>query len=325
LRAIIIKTPGTKIRVRKGVVVVENDNGRIEVTPANCDVLIAVTARFTVTGMALRYLMRQGIDFVVMDKRGEPLGRFFPLVINKTIAARRAQYLAMFDGRGYRGVLKVIECKLRNQAAVLKYFAKSRRSEILREEAYIIERITDEFASKIPDLTPQEVLEYEAWVARRYWSTLASLLPEELGFIGRKQEGTDPFNMALNYGYGILYYAVERALLLVGLDPYGGYLHKDKSGKQTLVFDFIEQFRPVAVDKPLVANACRIPLSVVHGVLSYETRSKIAEVVVRTLNTHHMYHGKSIPLEHIILREAHAFARYLRGSLEEYEGYRAWW
>ena len=143
MRAIIIKTPGTKIRVRKGVVVVENDNGRIEVTPANCDVLIAVTARFTVTGMALRYLMRQGIDFVVMDKRGEPLGRFFPLVINKTIAARRAQYLAMFDGRGYRGVLKVIECKLRNQAAVLKYFAKSRRSEILREEAYIIERITE--------------------------------------------------------------------------------------------------------------------------------------------------------------------------------------
>ena len=59
--------------------------------------------------------------------------------------------------------------------------------------------------------------------------------------------------MALNYGYGVLYGEVERACVLAGLDPYGGFLHVDRPGKLSLAFDLIEPFRPAVVDRAMLA------------------------------------------------------------------------
>jgi CRISPR-associated protein Cas1 len=63
----------------------------------------------------------------------------------------------------------------------------------------------------------------------------------ELDWPGRQTQGaTDPLNAALNYCYGVLYAQVERALVLAGLDPYGGFLHVDRPGKPSLTLDLIE-------------------------------------------------------------------------------------
>src|SRR5881409_3033564 len=81
----------------------------------------------------------------------------------------------------------------------------------------------------------------EGRAAQGYWSQIASIIPAELAWPGRETRGaTDPFNAALNYGYGILYGQVEQALTLAGLDPYGGFLHADRPGKRSLVLDLIE-------------------------------------------------------------------------------------
>ena len=282
--------------------------------------------KFTITGMALRRLGQLGIDFVVMSRRGEPIARLYPLIINKTVETRIAQYKAMINGKGFKAVTRIVESKVRNQSAVLKYFAKSRRMPFLKEEAYYLDNLADEILREQNNLTPDDLREIEAHAARRYWSSIATyLIPDRYGFTGRKHEGTDPFNMLLNYGYGILYSIVEKALLLVGLDPYGGFFHIPKSGKPTLTFDFIEQFRPVAVDKPLIANLEKIKIEVVNGFLSYETRKQIAEIILSNMKTPHYYEKRKIPLESIIVREASKLAKYLRGTIPEYKGYHAWW
>jgi CRISPR-associated protein Cas1 len=54
------------------------------------------------------------------------------------------------------------------------------------------------------------------------------------------------FNAALNYLYGMLYNAVEGAVLAAGMDPMFGIIHADTFGAPTLVFDLIEPFRPFA-------------------------------------------------------------------------------
>ena len=168
-----------------------------------------------------------------------------------------------------------------------------------------------------------EVRDAEARAARVYWQAVARLLPPEYGFAGRDHASPDPFNLALNYGYGILYARCERALVLAGLDPYGGFMHAPKSGKTTLVFDFIEQFRPVAVDKPLIFAAPR--LEVYAGTLTRESRRAVATVVLEALARPH-YHGSTKrPLDEIILRKAWELAAYLRGSLGTYAGYRVRW
>jgi CRISPR-associated protein Cas1 len=75
-------------------------------------------------------------------------------------------------------------------------------------------------------------------------------------FEGRqKRPAYDPFNALLNYLYGMLYTSCHLALLKNGLDPYLGVLHADRHGDHpTLVFDFIEPYRPWA-DKVAVQLA----------------------------------------------------------------------
>ena len=146
---------------------------------------------------------------------------------------------------------------------------------------------------------------------------------KEYGFRGRDPNGDDPFNMALNYGYGILYSRCERALLLVGLDPYGGFMHITRSGHTTLVYDFIEQFRPVAVDKPLIFS--KLSLETVGGRLTRESRRAVAEAVFETLARPHYHSSSKAPLDSIILRKAAELASYLRGSSPVYAGYRVRW
>ena len=77
---------------------------------------------------------------------------------------------------------------------------------------------------------------------------------DKVNFPGREhRDSTDPVNSLLNYGYGMLYRQVEGAVILAELDPFGGYLHVDRPGKLSLVYDFVEEFRQQVVDRVVVA------------------------------------------------------------------------
>ena len=54
---------------------------------------------------------------------------------------------------------------------------------------------------------------------------------EALSAIASMVGARDPFNAALNYGYGVLRSQVRQALLLAGLEPNAGFLHADRPGK----------------------------------------------------------------------------------------------
>lgn len=73
---------------------------------------------------------------------------------------------------------------------------------------------------------------------------MGKAIPKEFQFKGRSfRPAADPFNAMLNYAYGILYSRTERALMIAGLDPYLGFLHRDDYNMKSLVFDFIEPYR----------------------------------------------------------------------------------
>ena len=112
---------------------------------------------------------------------------------------------------------------------------------------------------------------------------------------GRETRGaTDRFNSALNYGYGILYAKVEQALVLAGLDPYGGFLHADRPGKPSLVLDLIEEFRQTVVDRTIIGmvNKHVAIEQDENDRLTETTRKKIAEKVLERLESSEMYEKK---------------------------------
>ncbi len=307
------------IRVEKGRVVLKTSDGeRVELGSATYDSVVIATRAASITTAALQALASRGIDVTILGPNGMPVARVYPPVINRTAATRVAQYQALLDGRGLRAVKNIIEAKVRNQASVLRYAARSRRDDYYAVEAERVESIADEIRRARPDAL--ELRELEAHAARVYWGAVAKLLPESYGFTGRDPQGMDPFNMALNYGYGILYARCERALLLVGLDPYAGFMHAMKSGQRTLVYDFIEQFRPV-VDKALIF--AHLDLAVSNGALDRESRRRVAQVVIGALRKEIPYLSGKVPLDDVLVRKASELASYLRGELAEYAGFRA--
>src|SRR5581483_5699312 len=111
--------------------------------------------------------------------------------------------------------------KLENQSNVLRYMAKYRKEAYpdLYTEMMMVALEMRDFLQKLEQLKGETVTEIrehllslEGHAAQRYWQTIAHVIPAELAWPGRETQGaTDPFNAALNYGYGILYCQIERA------------------------------------------------------------------------------------------------------------------
>ena len=87
----------------------------------------------------------------------------------------------------------------------------------------------------------------EGTAGRLYFETLAYVMPKEYQFTGRSSRpAKDPFNAFLNYAYGMLYGKIEKVLIIAGIDPYLGFLHRDDYNQLSMVYDFIEPYRTYA-------------------------------------------------------------------------------
>lgn len=227
----LVVTKPARIYVRRGVVRVRLQGGGEEVIDSTVDGVLIATSRVSITARAIRILSGLGIDVVFLARNGEPVARVYPIAMNKTVLSRRAQFEALLNGLGLAVARVIVKAKVSNQGALLRYMGKALREDWLRNEAVKL----DELALMVDRAKgPSELIELEAQAARHYWQALAQVLPGDYGFRGRDQEGKDPFNLMLNYGYGVLRYSVEKVLLIHGLDPYAGFLHSDKSGKPSL-------------------------------------------------------------------------------------------
>lgn len=319
-----IATPGTRIVCRRGGIYAVKKSGERVLIPPDTDIIVIASSRVGLSSKVVRLAARRGIDIVFLDYDGSPVARIYTPTINKTIFARVQQYKLFQLDYGRRLAKEFVYSKIVNQAEVLRYLAKNYRDPAIREYAYQVDGVASELKAVDPKLLDREsLMAYESRAARIYWQAVSYMLPQELGFKGRDHSSKDPFNMALNYGYGILYNVCEKALVLAGLDPYLGVLHTPKSGKESLTFDFTEMFRAIAVDKPLILDAKRIRFEFSGDRLDYETRKSVAAVVTENLRQRYMYGkiNRREELGEIIKKEAWDLAQNIREG-SEYRGFR---
>ena len=327
MKIFFIASPNTRIAARKGgIYVIRRSKDKIEriVVPPDVDSIVIASSKVGISSKAIRLASSRGIDIVFLDYTGYPVARVYPPYINKTVATRVSQYL-LFTNESSRKLAKELTyTKILNQAEVVRYLAKNYRDQSLREEAYRIDSIATEIKMMNENIDLDELRAIEARASKIYWQSIAYTLPKQLGFTGRDHNSKDFFNMALNYGYGILYNVCEKALLIAGLDPYLGVFHTPKSGKPSLTLDFVEMFRAIAIDKPLAINAKRIRFELAGDRLDYETRKEVAKTVLDNINTRYMYTkiDRRIELGEIIKREAWELANSIREA-KEYRGFRA--
>ncbi len=286
---------------------------------------------------AIEACSREGIPIHFVDALGRPYAALYSAGLTGTVLTRREQLLAYADRRGLKLALAFASGKIRNQAGFLRYMAKYRQESapelyaLLRAGADRVERFVEMLAdiqAERVDAVRGEILAIEGRAAQVYWDTLKQVVPEQYGWPGRKTRGAgDPINNALNYGYGILYGAVERALVLAGLDPYGGFIHTDRPGKPSLVYDLIEEFRQVVVDRTVFGLAnkrVRLDLNE-KKLLDEKARRTIADKVVARLEAAERYERKRQPLRIILQSQARHIATFVRGDRIRYEPFIARW
>lgn len=107
-----------------------------------------------------------------------------------------------------------------------------------------------------------ELRGYEGIGARSYFAGLAQVLkpdlPPTLTPRGRnRRPPRDCFNALLSFGYGLLYQAVIRSILSVGLEPALGFFHTPRSAAHPLVLDLMELFRVPLWDIPVIGSINR--------------------------------------------------------------------
>jgi CRISPR-associated protein Cas1 len=289
----------------------------------------------SVSADALEACCERGIPIFFLDSQGTPYATVYSAGLAGTVITRREQLRAFDDERGVMLGLAFATGKIQNQAVTLKYLAKTRKDLPLGETLHlaagdVLDHLAwlDKLQGKSIDEIRGNILAAEGNAASAYWQAVYPVLPDTYGWNAREGRGaTDPINSLLNYGYGILYSQVERALVLAGLDPFAGFVHVDRPGKPSLVLDLIEEFRQVAVDRVVFGLANR-NYSVEQDDrkrLSEATRRNFAEHVIEHLETTVRYAGQQHPLRQVIQMQARNLASFVRGDRVEYIPYKASW
>jgi CRISPR-associated protein Cas1 len=276
---------------------------------------------------AIRACVEHGVLIHFLSGGGRPYALLSSPSLSATVEARREQFRALDDERGVALARAFVAGKLRNQANLLKYFAKYRRAtdrdayQRLRQaaeriEAHAAEALAAE-AADIEDLRGR-LLSVEGRAADLYWQCVGALVAGKADFPGREHRGaSDELNAMLNYGYGILYNEAWGALLIAGLEPFAGFLHVDRPGKPSLVLDFVEEFRQAVVDRPILGAVGRgYRPGMEEGRLDEPARREVARLVRERLDARERWEGKQHRLKGIVFLQARRLASFLRDEAD---------
>lgn len=195
--------------------------------------------------LALKY----NVDIVFVDFDGHPIGRVWHSKLGSTTRIRKAQLEASMNLEGVKWIKQWVGEKMMNQIEFIKDLKKHRTA---------ISNYLDEKIEKIQNLhisvslleaermsqISETIRGLEGTAGRLYFETISYVLPKENQFNGRSSRpAKDPFNAFLNYSYGMLYGKIEKVLIIAGVDPYLGFLHRDDYNQLSMVYDFIEPYR----------------------------------------------------------------------------------
>lgn len=258
-----------------------------------------------------RWLSDQRVPLVMLDYRGQVVNVLADQATAADPQLRRAQIEALADGRGLVLASALIEQKLAASLDTLASLPASVAQEsAIDRVASLLHRLRNE-----PPTTIDELRLLEAWAAISYFTAWRTVelhwkgtgkkpIPPEWRRIGVRQEvmrrrnrkAHHPVNAMLNYAYAVLESQVRIAIAEAGFDPSIGYLHVCQAGRDSLVYDLMEPYRP-KVDRSVLGfigdevftpsdfiidlnGVCRLHPGVARRIAAFETDAGVSTSAV---------------------------------------------
>ena len=140
-----------------------------------------------------------------------------------------------------------------------------------------------------------------------------------------QNNASDPFNAALNYGYGFLEGECRMAINAVGLEPAVGFLDdfSDYQTKQSLAYDLQEPFRwlvDLSVIQAFESKTLQLHDFYFTGNdyryrFELEAKRRFIEVLRERFNSGVKYKGRVLKWDTVIQEKTNELARYLTGRI----------
>ena len=295
---------------------------------------LVLMGNIVLTPSALDLLVEKGIDTVFLTHNGRYRGRI-TYGLSGNVRLRLSQYDRLRDPAAALDTARaIVAAKIANTRVFLLRFSRRRG----RTDGQRRSLASMHAAALRLDLveTLDQVRGCEGSASASYFRCFGDAIAAEgFFFDGRnRRPPMDPVNALLSLGYTLLANTVEAAVNVVGLDPYVGALHAAQANRPSLVCDLEEEFRAVVVDSLVVAAVNKRIMQPGDFedagpgepvVIRREAVSRYVGLVERRLRSSAIYEPQGVRLtwRQIIEQQARAFARYVLGSSESYEPYRA--
>jgi CRISPR-associated protein Cas1 len=217
---------------------------------------------------------------------------------------------------------QVLERAIRDHALLLDVPALQEASACLKETLRAIRASS----------SAEELMALEGGAARVYFGVFGQLVLQQRAdfpFNGRsRRPPLDRLNALLSFLYVLLTNEVSSALETVGLDPYVGFLHRDRPGRPSLALDMVEELRALFADRLALSLINRKQITA-KGFVEKESGGILMDDECRKTVLTAWQERKKEEITHPYLKERMPFgliphiqalllARHLRGDLDAY-------
>lgn len=331
LNTLYISRQETYLHKERETIVIKGSGEKLGQFPAVNLSNIVCFGNVTVSPFLMGYCADQNIGLTFYTEYGRFLARVHGKPTGNVLLRRQQYRWADDDVKSTNISRTIIAAKIANCRSVL-----------LREirnhgENTRIRNVSEQLAISCRRAKSAESVDeargIEGYAAAQYFSVLDELIRGRgFSFNGRvRRPPTDAFNAMLSFAYSLITQECVSALSGVGLDPYVGYLHRDRPGRPSLALDLLEEFRAPWADRFVLtlvnrrefqlenfvteaSGAVRFTDDARKQFLTSWQERKQAEII-------HPFLEESVPIGLLPHAQALLLARHIRGDTEFYTPY----
>jgi CRISPR-associated protein Cas1 len=264
-------------------------------------------------------------------------GRFLARVVGEVrgnVTLRKTQYrLSDSTDESYKIARNIIIGKLYNSRWVIE---RGVRDYAIRLDVEKLKGVSKALANSLKSVAECKGLEQlrgiEGEAAVQYFSVLDDLILQQKEYFyfknRNKRPPLDNVNAMLSFVYTLLAHDYVAALETVGLDPYVGFLHRDRPGRVSLALDMMEELRSVYADRFVITLINKREVKS-NGFSRKENRAVVMNDDTRKIILKAWQSKKQEIITHPFLQEklewglvpyaqAMLMARFIRGDLDAY-------
>ena len=336
LNTLFVTTDGAYIRKKHETLVVEIERKPVLRLPLVSICNINCFGRVNMSPSFMHHCAGLGIGIAFFNTYGRFLARVQgPKSGN--VLLRRQQYRLADDLEHSADIARfIIAAKVANSRSVLK---RAIRNNPDNAEAKALETATRELSSCMKNLAKTIHLDslrgIEGGAASSYFNVFNHLIIKQKdGFAFRERNRRPPkdtVNAMLSFVYSVMLQDCVSALEGVGLDPYVGFLHRDRPGRQSLALDLEEEFRSVLADRLVLSMINLKQVKASEFTMSENGAVLLGDKLIKKILTE--YHNrKQKEVLHPVIKErlqigllfhvqASLLARHIRGDMDYYPAY----